>query len=129
VQIVDQYCQISSVPLNSLCSRLVLASCNEPVIERFLRGLDLTRTSVRLWVDRAVYVLGDEKLKGHIMEVRKVDRVHNSIAMDSPLESGVQLTLYDHNIVTGQHTWVVDYDLVRDYEYVYNHFSFFTCLS
>jgi hypothetical protein len=86
------------------------------VIEQFLKGLDFARTSVRLWIDRCVYVVGNEKLKAHIMEVRKVDRVHNSVAMESPLESGVRLMLYDDNIVTGQHTWVVDYDSVRDYQ-------------
>jgi hypothetical protein len=96
-----------------------VASSKEPVIERFLRGLDFARTSVRLWLDRCVYVVGNEKLKAHIMEVRKVERVHNSTAMAAPLDSGVSLTLYDDNVVTGQHTYVVDYDLVRDYEYVF----------
>jgi hypothetical protein len=53
------------------------------------------------------------------MEVRKVDRVHNSTAMAALLDSGVSLTLYDDNVVTGQHTYMVDYDLVHDYEYVF----------
>jgi hypothetical protein len=44
--------------------------------------------------------------------------------MQAPLESGVNLTLYDDNIITGQHTYVVDYDLVRDYEYVLFYSSF-----
>ena len=101
-----------------------MVSSHEPVIEWFLRGLDLARTSVRLWIDRNVYVVGNEKLKAHIMEVRKVDHVHNSTAMGAPLESGLSLTLYDDNVVTGQHTYVVDYDLVCDYEYV----LFFTLL-
>jgi hypothetical protein len=102
-----------------------VASSHEPLIERFLRGLDLAQTSVRLWIGRSVYVVGNEKLKAHIMEVRKVDRVHNSTAMAAPLESGVSLTVYDDNVVTGQHTYVVDYDSVRDYEYVLFLLSFY----
>jgi hypothetical protein len=62
------------------------------------------------------------------MEVKKVERVHNSIAMASPLESGLTLTLYDDNVTMGQHMWVVDYDLVRDYMYVRSH-NVFTMIS
>ena len=72
------------------------------MIEQFLRGLDFAQTSVQLWLARCVYVVGNEKLKAHIMEVRKVDRVHNAIALKVPLESGMNLTLYDDNIVTGR---------------------------
>jgi hypothetical protein len=99
-----------------LHSKLAVTLNREPLIERFLHGLDFARTSVHLWKDRYVYVVGNEKLKAHVMEVRKVDRVHNSIATGAPLESGVKLTLYDDNVVTGQHTYVVDYNLVHDYE-------------
>jgi hypothetical protein len=86
------------------------------VIERFLRGLDLAQTSVCLWLNRYVYMVGNESLKAHIMEIRKVDRVPYSVAVEAPLDSGVMLTLYDDNVASGQHMWVVDYDSVRDYQ-------------
>jgi hypothetical protein len=54
-------------------------------------------------------------VKGHIMEVKDVGRIPDSVAQASPLSSGVMLTVYDEIVVHGKHTWLVDYDMVRDY--------------
>jgi hypothetical protein len=87
----------------------------EPIIEPFLKHLKWRQTLTHLWLSCAVYVVGNPKVKAHIMEVREVMRVSDSIARAAPLSSGVILTVYDENVVDGKHTWQVDYDMVRDY--------------
>jgi hypothetical protein len=87
----------------------------KPIIERFLNQFHWRNTLTQLWLRRAVYVIGNPKVKGHIMEVRAIARVPDSIARAAPLCSGVILTVYDQDVVDGKHTWHVDYDLVRDY--------------
>ena len=62
-----------------------------------------------------MYVIGNPKVKGHVMEVRDVTRVSDSVARAAPLSSGVIVTVYDENVVDGKQTWLVDYDMVRDY--------------
>ena len=86
-----------------------------PIIERFLNRFKWRDTLTQLWLRRAVYVIGNPKVKGHIMEVREVSRVPDSIARAAPLSSGVILTVYDQDMVDEKHTWLVDYDMVRDY--------------
>jgi hypothetical protein len=54
-------------------------------------------------------------VKGHIMEVRGITRVPDSVARAAPLSSGVVLTVYDEIVVDEKHTWLVDYNMVRDY--------------
>jgi hypothetical protein len=49
------------------------------------------------------------------MEVKDVGRVSDSVAQASPLSSGVVLTVYNEIIVHSKHTWLVDYNMVRDY--------------
>ena len=117
------YRQLKVVHPNSLRSQLWHCTQDpsngeliySPIIDRFLQGLRWRSTLTHLWLKRAVYVLGDARVKGHIMEVRDVVRVHNSVAQAEPLSSGVILTVYDENVVDGKHTWQVDYDMVRDY--------------
>jgi hypothetical protein len=87
----------------------------EPLIERYLNLLDWRKTLTYLWLNRAVYVVGVPRVKAHIMEVRNITRVSDSVALAAPLSSGVILTVYDTNIVDGKQTWNVDYDMVRDY--------------
>jgi hypothetical protein len=59
------------------------------------------------------------------MEVRKVNRIHNSTTMAAPLECGVSLMVYDDNVITGQHTYIMDYNLVHNYEYILFLLSFY----
>jgi hypothetical protein len=87
----------------------------EPLIELFLKQLRWRDTLTYLWREHAVYVIGNPKVKGHVMEVRGSTRVSDSAARAAPLSSGVIVTVYDQNVVDGKHTWLVDYDMVRDY--------------
>jgi hypothetical protein len=115
--------QIRVVHPNSLRSpfwHVTLASQGDgvvyqPLLERFLEHHHWRSTLTDLWRKRAVYVIGDPRVKGHILEVRTVERVPDSVARAAPLSSGVTLTLYDSNVTDGKHTWQVDYDMVRDY--------------
>jgi membrane protein required for beta-lactamase induction len=66
----------------------------ELLIERFLKQLDWHKMLTYLWLECAVYVVGNSKVKAHIMEVRDVTRVPDSVARDAPLSSGVILTVY-----------------------------------
>jgi hypothetical protein len=86
------------------------------LIELFLKTLNWKQTlGLMLWPRRAVYVVGNAMVKGHIMEVKDITRVPDSVARAAPLSSGVRLTVYDEIIVNGKHTWQVDYDMVRDF--------------
>jgi hypothetical protein len=87
----------------------------KPLLEQFLEHHHWRSALTDLWQKRAVYVIGDPRVKGHILEVRTVERVPDSVARAAPLSSGVTLTLYDSNVTDGKHTWQVDYDMVRDY--------------
>jgi hypothetical protein len=87
----------------------------EPLIEQFLNLLNWRKTLAYLWMSRAVYIVGVPRVKAHIMEVRNVTQVSDSVALAAPLSSGVILTVYDMNVIDGKQTWNVDYDMVRDY--------------
>jgi hypothetical protein len=87
----------------------------KPLIEPFLKQLKWGDTLTYLWLRRAVYVIGNPRVKGHIMEVWDITRVSNSVARAAPLSSGVIVTVYDENVVDGKQTWLVDYDMVQDY--------------
>jgi hypothetical protein len=89
---------------------------HEPLIELFLKMLNWKQMlSPMLWPRCAVYVMGNAMVKGHIMEVKDITRIPDSIAWAAPLSSGVLLTVYDEIVVNGKYTWLVDYDMVRDY--------------
>jgi hypothetical protein len=87
----------------------------ELLIEQFLKRLKLGEMLTSLWLTRSVYVIGHPRVKGHVMEVRNVTRMSDSEARAAPLSSGLILTVYDENVVDGKQTWLVDYDMVRDY--------------
>ena len=92
------------------------SAVHEPLIELFLKMLDWKQTpGPTVWPRRAVYVVGNPMVKGHIMELKDITRVPDSVARAAPLSSGVILTVYDEIVVNGKHTWLVDYDMVRDY--------------
>ena len=92
------------------------SAVHEPLIELFLKMLDWKQTlGPIVWPRCAVYVMGNPMVKGHIMELKDITRVPDSVARDAPLSSGVILTVYDEIVVDGKHTWLVDYDMVRDY--------------
>jgi hypothetical protein len=100
--------QLSRAKLDPITGRVVY----EPLIESFLKQLKWHDTLTSLWLMRAVYVIGNPKVKGHIMEVRGSTHVSDSVALAAPLSSRVVVTVYDENVVDGKQTWLVDYDMV-----------------